>query len=140
MMADQSIDTDTEFEEAALTRVTEHTDGYEIRHGDAMVFYVSKEHGVAPHVGDRARFYGRGFGYPVRGLSLNGRVVFYRTDAEDAERHRRQIEADEQKRRDDFEREGRAALDADYLTLPAEFKARLDGFRRRNPDFRWQLE
>ena len=101
---------------------------------------MSAEHGVEPHAGDEAKFYGRGIGFPVRGLTLNGRVVFYRTAQEEDERHRQAVEADKRKRRDDFEREGRAKLDADYATLPAEFKRRLDGLRRRNPDFRWEYE
>lgn len=134
------IDTDTEFELATIDRVDAGKDGWSIHRADGWSFWVGAEHGVEPHVGDEAKFYGRGIGSPVRGLMLNGRVVFYRTAEEEDAHRQRQVEADKRKRRDDFEREGRAKLDADYATLPAEFKRRLDGLRRRNPDFRWEYE
>lgn len=130
------IDTDTEFEAATITKVEPGKDGWTISHG-GMCFWVAREHGVEPHVGDAARFYGRGF---VRGLTLNGRVVFYRTAEQQEEKHRADVAADKQKRRDEFEQTGRAKLDADYVSLPAEFKRRLDGLRRRNPNFRWEFE
>src|SRR4051812_27394621 len=41
-----------------------------------------------PKVGQTIRLYGRGFGSPVRGIDVNGREIYYRTEAEDEERHR----------------------------------------------------
>lgn len=135
----EMIDADFQYETGTVEAVEPCAGGWYITHG-GWQFYVKAEHGIEPRVGDEVRFYGCGIGFPVRGLTINGRVVFYRTEADEAERHRREIARREQKQRDEFERVGRAKLDADYAALPAEFKRRLDGLRRRNADFRWRHE
>jgi hypothetical protein len=132
--------TDTEYEEHTVEAVEEQEGGWVIRHSEGLCFYVPNDHGVQPHVGDVARFYGRGLGSVVRGLDLNGRQVFYRTPEEQRqadEEHARQRDLDRIRA---YEHGGRAAQDAQYTSLPAVFQRRIDGFRARNRDFRWQQE
>ncbi len=77
---------DAEFEETTVTKVTADGDGFSIGREDGFSFFVPNQL-VIPAVGDTARFYGKGIGYPVRGLFLNGVEVFYRTPKQEREHH-----------------------------------------------------
>src|SRR5688572_10010547 len=76
---------DLEYREVAVTKVEPGEGGWSITGADGWSFWVSSEYGVVPHPGQTARFYGKGLGYFVRGLSLNGQRVFYRTEQEEQE-------------------------------------------------------
>jgi hypothetical protein len=130
---------DTEYQERTINAVTERPEGWEIG-SDGWVFWVPKEHGVTPHVGDISRFYGRGIGYRVRGLALNGHIAWYRSEEEDLREAQARQAASDAERRREFEQHGRAELDARYATLPPVFQRRIDRFRRNDPDFRWGSE
>ena len=137
---------DPDFEVTRIKTVTEERKdgalvGWTIRRSDGWSFYVSAAHGVEPRVGQMARFYGRGIGSVVRGLVIDGREVFYRTAEQEAARHAQWVADQAAKKRRAFEEEGgREKLDAAYAGLPIEFQRRLDGFRARNPVFRWEHE
>lgn len=137
---------DAEYEDVELVAVKASDDGYEMVRGDGWSFYLAKQydddapHGVAPKVGDVARFYGRGVGFGVRGFVIGDQVAFYRTADEDRERGMAEVIAREEQQKEAFERTGRAALDADYAALPDVFKRRIDKFRSNNPEFRWKYE
>jgi hypothetical protein len=81
---------DDSFEECVIKSVTAHEKegGWSIERDDGFSFFVPKDSPVAPAVGMTARFYGRGIGYAVRGLYLDGREVFYRTVDEDEAKNR----------------------------------------------------
>lgn len=130
---------DFDFEERVVGEVQDQGKYWGIT-CDGLGFGFEKSLGARPYVGDTARFYPGGIGYAVRGLLLNGREVFYRTAAEERVHQLQQQEAREAAQRREFEQTGRAKLDADYATLPSEFKQRLDGFRARNTEFRWRHE
>lgn len=132
-------DCDLEFEDVSVAAVEDGGTGWSIQRSDGWSFWVERSWGVEPKVGDVARFYGRGIGYPVRGLDIAGRQCFYRTEAEEREKRRLECEERARERRYDFERD-RHKLDADYSALPRIFQQRIDKFRRNNPDFRWQFE
>ena len=139
-MSSPDIVHDSDFTDYALERVEgNREDGWSVTFDGAIGVYVPSHSPIVPEVGMTIRLYGRGFGYPVRGLYLNGVRVFYRTEAEQQEHHRQQVEADKAKRRAEFEAE-RADMDRRYEALPPIFRARLDKFRRNNPDFRWEFE
>ncbi|WP_428491632.1 hypothetical protein [Rhodopila sp.] len=73
-------ESDTEFEEVKAGEVTAYPDGgWNIRRDDGWSFFVPANSPATPKVGDTCRFYGKGIGYAVRGLTINGEVVFYRT-------------------------------------------------------------
>ncbi len=93
--------------------------------------------GVQP--GDLVEQWGRGIGHTVRGCALGGRVLWYRTEAEEQARHEQWVADKDAADRQRFE-DHRAELDAKYAALPDVFQRRLDRFRAGNPDFRWQFE
>ena len=77
---------DQEYEDHVLDAVKRVDGGWEISHGGGLVFFCP-DAGVTPHVGDTARFYGKGFGYTVRGLDIRGHEIFYRTPEQEAAQH-----------------------------------------------------
>jgi hypothetical protein len=77
---------DTQFEEIEIDEVATVKDGWNIRRADSFSFHVSKDSPIIPTKGMIARFYGKGIGFSIRGLFLNGEKVFYRTEKEDKEK------------------------------------------------------
>lgn len=121
-----------------LERVEESDHGWEIRfNGLTCFFYTNKS--VVPHVGDTATFYPGGMGSMVRGLVINGEVVFYRTAEEQKIKAEQDNINDKAARKAKFEA-SRDKADAKYEALPSEFRERIDRFRRGNPEFRWEFE
>lgn len=77
---------DPHFEDTTLTKVDgNRDDGWHVTRDDGWSFFVPKDSPVKPRVGMTARLYGKGIGYRFRGMFLDGRKVFYRTEDEDAE-------------------------------------------------------
>jgi len=76
------IDRDREFEEREITEVHAllHEDhGWSV-HMDGVGVFVTSEHcAQAPVVGETIRLYGRGMGFEVRGIVIEGRVYRYET-------------------------------------------------------------
>lgn len=131
---------DREFEEHIIEKVEgDNVRGWTITYDGCVCFGVPATSPIEPRPGMVAKFYGRGFGYTVRGLVLDKVVVFYRTEEEEEERLRDEAARLEQKRRDAFERD-RADLDARFEKLPEIFRRRIERFRNNNPDFRWKFE
>ena len=128
---------DTEFKEYTLTRVEHNESGWTIYHG-ACAFYCP-DVGITPKVGDRAQFYGRGIGCPVRGLFLNGQRIFYRTAHEEEQRHRKEVDAAHDKARAD-ELQHRGEWAERWTALPEVFRLRRDGFLMCNPTWAWQFQ
>ena len=85
---------DKEFTEALIENVEETKDSYEIKTDGCICYGLSKEWGVKPKVGDVVRYYGKGFGFPIRGVVIFKNelpyLAFYRTAEEEEERHRQQ--------------------------------------------------
>lgn len=131
---------DRQFEDVRITNVEPFKSGaWCIGLSTGWSFCVPAESPVVPAAGMAARLYGRGIGYTVRGLFLDGMKVFYRTEAEEeAERVRAAIEH-EQAERYDFEK-ARPDLDRRVAALPEFFQQRIARFRRNNPEFRWKHE
>jgi hypothetical protein len=134
---------DTEFQEHRITEVTGDPDNGWTISCDGMCFGVPGNSPIVPEVGRIARFYGRGFGYQVRGLSIESMTglisVFYRTPDEQAEQNRLELLESERQEREKFEA-NRERLDVTYQSLPAVFQARIDRFRAGNANFRWKFE
>lgn len=133
-----TLDTDPEYEDTIIVRVDRDDAGWMIT-GDHGWSFGFADTGVAPKVGSVARFYGRGIGFVVRGLVIDGQVIFYRTPDEDRQRHAQWVrDLDAGKRRRFAEQE--ADLDRRVAALPTVFTKRIERFRRNNPDFRWEWE
>lgn len=78
---------DDQFEETTVAKVRDEGNGWTIERADGWSFYIPAPSWVPPEPGMEARFYGSGIGSTVRGLFLDGQKVFYRTEAEDKEKH-----------------------------------------------------
>lgn len=131
---------DTEFEEHIIEKVEgDGEKGWTITYDGCVCFGVPPTSPIEPRPGMKATFYGKGFGYTVRGLLLSKAVVFYRTEEEERQKLRREAENRERQQREDFEK-SRADLDARIEKLPEVFRRRIAKFRSNNPDFRWRFE
>lgn len=78
---------DEQFEETTVATVRDEGKGWSISRADGWSFFVPAPSPVEPKEGMAARFYGKGIGFAVRGLFLDGQKVFYRTEDEDKEKH-----------------------------------------------------
>lgn len=130
---------DSEYVEYVLTEVERRETGWSIEMDGLGCFCPDNGSGVEPHVGDTIRQHGRGFGSPFRSIILNGRVVFYRTVAEQEAEHQREIERYDAEKRQQFE-ERKAELTLKYEALPRPFQKRIERFQLNNPDFCWKHE
>lgn len=134
-------DLDLDFEEYTITQVTEG--GY----SDKKPYYSINFDGcgcsfektqIVPKVGDIVRLYGKGFGYPIRGVDINGQEVFYRTEEEQKIENKKQVETLREQRHLEYllNQEKRQKQ---YHCFPQVFKQRIDGFQSRNENF-WEHE
>ena len=131
---------DLEYQDRTISSVTREPGGWVIGSTDGWgAFFVPDSSPVEPKPGMSVRFYGRGLGYTVRGLLLDGRIVYYRTADEDAAKARREAEERDRESRYDAER-GRADMDRRVAALPAPLRDRIAAFRRNNPDFWLRFE
>lgn len=81
-------DDDTQFEDSVITSLQGiRTGGWSITKLDGWSFWVPADSPVEPKEGMPIRMYGKGIGAVVRGLFLDGKKVFYRTEEEQAEYH-----------------------------------------------------
>jgi hypothetical protein len=87
-------------------------------------FCLEKKYGVAPKPGDKMAVYLKGS--LVRGMDLNGKRIYYKSDI--TLEKERQVWLDEYNRekQETFEK-NKAQMDADYESLPDDFKQRITG-------------
>lgn len=118
--------------------ITKVGDGY-VTDGDGWTIACDTTHqNVA--VGSTLELWGRGLGYAVRGVAIDGIVQRYATEAEEADRVDRSNAERVRDRIDAYLSEGKAAQDAQYDALPPVLQRRIDSFRRKRLDFRWDGE
>jgi len=100
---------------------------------EAGSLFVEDQEGVGhfPKVNDIVRFYGKGFGYTVRGIALvdgfNVLVYRYQTAAEEEAAFKAYQEKERANRESKFQ-EGFTEFRAKVDALPEPFKARIDRF------------
>jgi len=163
MPTDEPWRMDNEYEDHEITSVKKEDGGWTITTDEGFSLYVKRtpeNKKFVPKKGMNARYFGRGIGFPVRGimllytsgeiakvakaqkstksLNLPARILYYRTDAEEEQRSRDWVRDDEKEKREEFEREK-----DDYFrrisALPAEFQRRFERFRKNNPEFDWKF-
>lgn len=134
-------DDDTQYDEHILESAEERDGGWALEHGRGWYLWTANETGTdyVPKAGDKVRFYGKGMGYYVRGVSVEGHVFRYMTEDEEAAKHLREKEEREAEMRAEFEA-ARADMDRRFDALPEPFQKRIERRRRNNPDFRWRYE
>ena len=74
---------DTAYEEHTISTVERQGDTWSITNDDGWTLSFDAGAGVTPEEGMITRYYGKGVGYPVRGLFIDGLEVYYRSEAED---------------------------------------------------------
>lgn len=81
---------DNEFRDTIIGEVKIIEEGYyKISCEDSWSIWIPS-YGQIPLKGQQIRFYGKGIGYPIRGIYINGYKVYYRTVYEDAKYHEEQ--------------------------------------------------
>lgn len=91
-------------------------------------------------VHDRVYLWGRGIGYPIRGVATRRVVAWYRTEDEQEAFLAQEIEESHRKQRERYAAAKRE-LAAQYDALPDVFKRRVDGLRARGgPNWSWKYE
>jgi hypothetical protein len=78
---------DKDFKDYTIEKVERQEDGTYAITCDGWTLWCGKECTTAPLVGQTVREYGKGAGYPVRGLFIDGKKVWYRDEAEQKEHH-----------------------------------------------------
>lgn len=101
-------------------------------------FSLSKEYGAIPKIGDTITLHTVNFS-TVRGVEINGKQVFYKSDKQLEQEHKEWCENYKKEKQEAFEKD-KAQMDFDYESLPKNFKKRIDRFRTNNPNFRVDFE
>lgn len=99
---------------------------------------ISKEHNVTLKIGDVVTLHTVNVS-TIRGVDINEVPVFYKTEENLETKHQEWPTNYEKKKRNTF-KENKARMDADYESLPDNFKKRIDRFRKNNPKFRIDFE
>jgi len=121
-----------------IIKVSEDRNSYYLTTDDSTGFRLLKKYKVVPKVGDDIEVQTVHFS-TVRGIILNGKQIFYKTDEDLEKEHQNWLDKNEKKKQRLFIR-NKPKLDKDYNTLPEEFKKRIDKFRMTNPRFRVDYE
>lgn len=130
---------DAQYWEEVISSVDAQETGWAVS-GDIGTLWVQDLEGAgfAPEVGMVIRFYGRGFGYQVRGVDINGATFRYQTEAQLEAEHQRNLIESQNRQKADFAAK-RGEYEAAYKVLPAVFQQRIDRFRANNPDFNFRF-
>lgn len=132
-------DTDPEYQEWKLTKVEPGEKGWSLYADGCGIFCPGDLCSQAPAVGETARLYGKGFGYRVRGIVIEGRVYYYLPEAEDQKAQLDERLAAQRERMRELERD-RPERDRRRAALPEVFRERLAEYERRNPMWRAEFE
>ncbi len=132
---------DREYNEHYVRKVTRDKDGrgWTVEQDDGWSLFVPHKRGIEIKAGSLVRIYGRGIGFPFRGIDVDGVEVFYRSATEDERFCLAEVEKQHAKERADFYAKI-VKHNANYAALPIEMRRRVDGFRVMSPDWRWQFE
>ena len=122
--------------------ITEVTDGKEmisISTG-GMCCGLYKKYGVMPKVGDELTVHTKGGSFgTIRGMDLNGKKIFWKTDDELEAERVEWLRKNEEDKQEKFKKQEKS-LDASYNKLPKCFQERIDKYRNNNPRFRVDYE
>lgn len=125
-----------------IRTITEVTDGKEmisISTG-AICCGLYKKYGVMPKVGDELTVHTKGGSFgTIRGMDLNGKKIFYKTDEELEAERVEWLRKNEEDKQEKFKKQ-KKSLDASYDKLPKCFQERIDKYRNNNPRFRVDYE
>lgn len=129
---------DSEFYENVLEKVEDEDDNWAITVRGATT-WIPKIEGFEPKAGMNIRIYGRGFGYPVRGVFIDGHQFKYMTIQQADEAHQKWVDNLHKERQEAYEKD-KVAIETRFKALPEFFRSRLQGFRDADPKFIWDEE
>ena len=133
-------ETDQQYEEYNIVDVSKSgDDSYYLLKLNEGGYFSIPDVGVVPKVGQIARLYGKGFGYAVRGVAIDGQIVYYRTEAEEAAFRADERAKQDIKRRTEYDAQS-AEFDKRVNALPEPFKTRILDFRAYNPNWAYEYE
>lgn len=130
---------DGQFRTAKLAEVNDWGDrGWELKFEDGWC--LSAPNGpITPEPGMSVRLYGRGIGYSVRGIFIDGHEFRYLTEQREREERQRRIA--EKERADQARLEAEVAgRDARWAALPEVYQQRKARFETNNPTWRRDFE
>lgn len=130
---------DNQYVSHILEEVIDCGDNWDLKVDGGSYLCVTKIKGFVPEKGMWAKFYGKGFGYSVRGVVIDGKVFYYRTP-EETERDHKAYCKKQDREKAKYLKKNLKKMDAEYDTLPDVFKQRIDKFRKANPNFRRDYE
>lgn len=127
------IENDQQFEEATIKSVDREGDNCIYLRFESGSFLLVRNDRDAqlPKPGEVARLYGKGLGYPVRGVAVGDRVYHYQTEEEYKAESQASVEGRLNKKRREWLQESEKRIDA----LPPSFQDRMKGFLERKKDF-----
>lgn len=125
-------------EHGVIKKVTEGDTHFYIDLEGSYSFGLDKKYGAIPKAGDKITLHTKNFS-TVRGVTLNGVIVFYKSDRRLDQEHE-EWRANYEKEKLETFKKNRIQMDADYEALPDNFKKRIDRFRKNNPKFRVDFE
>ena len=133
----QSID----HKETGIIREIEESDsGYTIHQVGGLSLFLDKKHNAIPKKGDEITIHTKGgvFG-TIRGIYINGEIVFWKTDANLENARQEWLAENEEKKQRRFN-DNLARMNKRYDSLPKQFQNRIDKFREKNDRFRIDYE
>jgi hypothetical protein len=108
--------------------------------GGVIFLGVEGDKFIEPKPGDTVRVYPEShLGSRIRGIFVNGKMVRYKTPAQSEYEHHRWVVTWHNERKEKFIA-NREKMDANFDALPDVFKKRIQGFREKDADFRWDSE
>lgn len=139
---------DTDYEDATVQKCVREEDGWNVTWLDGWSLFVADESGTmaGPEPGTVLRMFGRGVGWPVRGIGLvagprhGGELVGlyrYQTKEEYEADMEQRLREEKERRRKAWE-DGKEAFAARVKALPEAFRERIEFFMRRQdwgPEF-----
>src|ERR1035437_1600043 len=116
---------DNQFQSHKLKSVKDSGDYWELEIEDSGLLLSPKILNFTPTTGMVAKFYGKGFGYSVRGIEIDGHIMRYRTPEQAEEDHKKMCEKYDKDKMKAFKK-NKKNMDKDYDNLPPIFKQRID--------------
>ena len=79
---------DSQFEIRKIIEVVTDVEGWEITFDDKWSLFLFNKYKIIPNIGDSVRLYSKGIGHTVRGLFINGKKVYYRTEKQQEQKRK----------------------------------------------------
>ena len=130
---------DKQYYEYCIAEIDDDNDCWLLKVSDGGHISCPKIKNFTPAVGMLAKFYGKGTGYTVRGIEIDGHIMFYRTEKEADQDHKEWCESRKRERIEYYNRNVEKYQE-DYKNLPKYFQERMDRLIAKSPNDRHDWE